>query len=318
LRLSRKGLAEHRPLTHQRHEPPMKPLSIALLLLMLPAIATAATPEQNYLTARDGFIAKLKKMNSSGAGYVKAEDAAKHNLEAQLERIIGPFDMAGVKGLGKINLDTLSQGDEGFGMLDGLAFAAEDKSVDVIVTTDGLFDAWLKGHRDWWKGMANVPPVGADALRFDAFYTQAISTDAAVSKFAELPVAKPAAASFATAMLAMRSQDEGVGAPDEIFVAVMSGGRVLIAYAAVGAKVAPIAACDAIWKAAEAKATAAFAAEAAAAPKDQAKMPDGGALREQGAAAFRACFAERFKATPDFAKVSQQAQALLDRLPAAR
>ena len=94
----------------------------------------------------------------------------------------------------------------------------------------------------------------------------------------------------------------------------MSGGRVLIAYAPVGEKVAPIAACDEIWKAAEAKATAAFAAEAAADAKAQAKMPDGGALRDQGAVAFRACFAERFKATPDFAKITQQAQALLDRL----
>jgi hypothetical protein len=295
----------------------MKPLPIALLVLMLPAIAAAATPEQSYLASRDSSIAKLKKLDSSATGFAKAEDAAKRNLELQLGRIIGPFDMAGVKGPGKINLDTLSAGDEGFGMLDGLAFKAEDKSIEVVVTTDGLFDAWLKGHKDWWKGMANVPPAGADALRFDAFYTQAISTDAAVSKFADIPVAKSATASFATAMLAMRSQDEGVGSPDEIFVALISGGHVLIAYAPVGEKIAPIAACDAIWKAAEAKATAAFAAEAAADPKAQAKMPEGGALRDQGAAAFRACFAERFKATPDFARISQQAQALLDRLPAA-
>ena len=40
----------------------------------------------------------------------------------------------------------------------------------------------------------------------------------------------------------------------------------------------------------------------------------GSDLREQGAKAYRACFAERFKTTPAFAKVTQQAQALLDRL----
>jgi hypothetical protein len=292
----------------------MKSLSIALLLLMLPAVATAATPEQSYLASRDGFIAKLKKLDSSKPGFAKAEDAAKRNLELQLGRIIGPFDMAGVKGAGKINLDTLSEGDEGFGMLDGLAFSAADKSFQVIVTTDVLFDAWLKGHKDWWKGMANAPPVAADALRTDAFYTQAISTDAAVSKFADLPVAKPADASFASAMLDMRSQDEAVGSPDEIFVALISGHRILIAYAPIGEKIAPIAACDEVWKAAEAKATAAFAAEASADAKSATPKPDGADLREQGAAAYRACFAERFKTTPAFAKLTQQAQALLDRL----
>jgi hypothetical protein len=292
----------------------MKSLSIALMLLMLPAVATAATPEQSYLASRDGFIAKLKKLDSSKPAFAKAEDAAKRNLELQLERIIGPFDVAGVKGAGKINLDTLSEGDEGFGMLDGLAFAAADKSFQFVVTTDVLFDAWLKGHKDWWKGMANAPPVAADALRTDAFFTQAISTDAAVSKFADLPVTTPAGASSASAMLDMRSQDEAVGSPDEIFVALISGHRVVIAYAAVGEKIAPIAACDEVWKAAEAKATAAFAAEASTDAKSATPKPDGSDLREQGAKAYRACFAEHFKTTPAFAKVTQQAQTLLDKL----
>ena len=42
--------------------------------------------------------------------------------------------------------------------------------------------------------------IGA-ALKDESFYTQAIPTDAAVVNFNDLPIAKPASASFAFAML---------------------------------------------------------------------------------------------------------------------
>ena len=59
-------------------------------------------------------------------------------------------------------------------------------------------------------------------------------------------------------------------------------------------------ACDAIWKAAEKK--------------------SGGAknfdeIRNQGDADFHRCFAEHFKTTPSFPKLTAEAQALVDALP---
>ena len=71
-------------------------------------------------------------------------------------------------GPAKLNIDTFSKGDEGFGTLDGLRFDAklgkngetagqngadghyvEPKS-HIIVTTQTLFERWLHAHKDWW------------------------------------------------------------------------------------------------------------------------------------------------------------------------
>ena len=49
----------------------------------------------------------------------------------------------------------------------------------VVVTTEGLFKIWLREHRKWWRDN-NVPQDPAKALRHTSFYTQAMSTDAAV------------------------------------------------------------------------------------------------------------------------------------------
>jgi hypothetical protein len=43
---------------------------------------------------------------------------------------------------------------------------------------------WLRAHKDWWdKGLKNVPQQIAAALDDESFYTQAMSTDAAVVNF---------------------------------------------------------------------------------------------------------------------------------------
>ena len=61
------------------------------------------------------------------------------------------------------------------------------------MTTDALLDHWLDEHKNWWgPKVANVPQDVAAALKSEAFYTQALMTDAAIMKYAELPVAKPA------------------------------------------------------------------------------------------------------------------------------
>ena len=238
----------------------MKRVSLILVLMCLPGIAAAASPEANYLAARDRYIARFKRQAavSSTPALDKAGLAAEHDLERQLKDLVGPFRITGFAGAGQINLDTLMAGDEGFGMLDGLVFSSPDKTTRIVVTTNGLFDAWRKGHKAWWEKTANVPADGSQALRSEPFYTQAVSTDAAVSIFADIPVVKPNGASFANAILALRSQDVGVGIPDELFVAAIAGRRVFVLNAPVEHKLQPIAACDAVWHAAEEKSSAAL------------------------------------------------------------
>ena len=62
--------------------------------------------------------------------------------------------------------------------------------------------------------------IGA-ALKHESFYTQAISTDAAVINFGALPIARPAGATFAYGFLAGRTQDAIPDEANEVFACAL-------------------------------------------------------------------------------------------------
>ena len=222
------------------------------------AAPAKSSPEDRYVASRDAAIKKLKPLYDAGkmddAG-TKIEDAARADLEAQLRVILGPLDYAGF-GPGKLNLNSLYEGDEGYGTLDGLRFDANvgdtgepagskpdgtyvEPKAHIIVTTQTMFARWLRAHKDWWdKGVKNVPQQIGAALRDESFYTQAISTGAAVINFNELPVARPASATLAYAMLAGHTQSEIPDTADEVFVAALANGKAYVAFSSIAPKVA--------------------------------------------------------------------------------
>jgi hypothetical protein len=187
----------------------------------------------------------------------------------------------------------LFKDDVGFGMLDGLAYSSEDYKTRVIVTTEGLFKTWLRGHRKWWRE-SNVSQDPAKALSHMSFYTQATSADSAVIKYAELPIRKPASASIAFAMLSVRAQDIGPWDADEVVVSVMQGGKLYVVRVPAAAKVGPIPPCVELWNKALRKAETN--------PDDK--------IRDEGDAAFHRCFAERAPQEKGFPDLVRQAQAM--------
>ena len=284
---------------------------IAVAIVTAPILpATAATPEQAYIAARDAAIAKVKAMDKANMDKAKAkpastngddsaelalEEKARKGLEVPLRAVVGPVAIKGLDGEGAINLDSLSEGDEGFGLLDGIIYGPADAKTRVIVTTDGLLARWLNRHKDWWgKGSAGIPLNPGAAVKTDAFYTQAVPTDAAIMRFAELPIRKPAGAAFAFAMLAARSQDDAPAKADEIFVAMAQGGRVFIAFTKELDAIGPIASCDQI-------------------KSDLVKKSE--ALRDKADTEFLRCFAEKASQQNGFAGAVTAAQALIARLP---
>jgi hypothetical protein len=220
----------------------MKALLI-VLLAFASATAEAASLEETYLAARNQYIAKFKKLEVSaltGDALSKQEKQALSDLEQQLRRIIGDIAIRGFSSQGKTNLDTLSTGDVGFGLLDGLAFSSQDGKAQLVVTTETLLHDWLRTHKNWWKKEKNAPQKVEDALKSEPFYTQAISADAAVFKYAEVPVKKLASAQVVVAILDARSQDMGPRTPDELIVSVVQDGKAFIATEPVKAKINPI------------------------------------------------------------------------------
>ena len=177
------------------------------------------------------------------------------------------------------------------------------------MTTQTLFERWLRAHREWWDGkIKNVPQRIGDALRDESFYTQAISSGAAVINFSALPIAKPGSASFAHAMLAGRTQSEVPDAADKIFVSAIAGGKVYIAYGSIKPEVR-IAACTEI-RVYDKRSTEVFE-QFQRKEINQKAYDRSGNLRQKGEDAFKRCFAERAPREPAFADATRQAQELL-------
>ena len=88
--------------------------------------ALAASPEADYLEARDKAIAEVKALENSKASQSAidaAMDKALADLTKRLKDIVGP--VSGFPGPGRLNLDTLSENQVGYGNLDGVAYVDE-------------------------------------------------------------------------------------------------------------------------------------------------------------------------------------------------
>ncbi|WKA31735.1 hypothetical protein [Bradyrhizobium roseum] len=309
-------------------------LGLTLPFVLAATIASAAPPtriaEDRYIAARDAAIANISAIYDAGDradAARKAEEAASADLLGQMRVILAEPDRDGF-GPAKLNIDTFSKGDEGFGTLDGLRFDAklgmngemagqngadgqyvEPKS-HIIVTTQALFERWLRAHKDWWgKNSKNVPQQIAAALKHESFYTQAISSGAAVVNFNSLPIEKPPTASFAHAMLAGRTQSELPEAADHVFVAAIANGKVYIAYGLIDPPVqAPD--CLAIRRDYLGKADQADddLRTGKIARKAYNKLGD---LRQKGEDAYKRCFTQNAPNRPFFAEATRQAEKLL-------
>ncbi len=278
------------------------------LLLALPAAASAASPEQAYLAARDAYV----KAFSHGDVDLDKHTRALADLETQLRKIIGPTTLPGFPTEGKIHLDTLSKEDEGFGLLDGLAYAIPldekgiDEKVSVVVTTRPLFETWLRAHK------TNLQA----APKSDDFYREALSTDAAVVTFAQLPLAKPSWAKTAFGVLAIRTQDLVGSTPDEIDIVVVGAERAYAVTAKLEVAVGPIAACEKPRQQLKAQAQAAWAAYEQSGRKNEALSDKATKLEGRSDTAYVQCFATRPRDASGFAAAVKQAQSLIDLLPA--
>ncbi|HUI16007.1 MAG TPA: hypothetical protein VL048_21315 [Xanthobacteraceae bacterium] len=293
---------------------------LAALITAALAVASsaAATPaEDAYIAARDAAIAKVKAATDAEPANPTGGDDEKvialdnrelADLEKLMRVIVEPVAIKGLDGESAINLDTLFQHDEGFGLLDGMVYGKVDARTRVIVTTDGLFRHWLQEHKDWWdKDSAPLPQEPSAVVRDNDFYTQAVMTDAAIVRFADLPIHQPANTDFAYAMLASRTQDEVPAEADEIFIALEHGGRVFIAYTKDFRPIGPIAACNAIRRD--------FIKKAAETAQKPGPDQDPDALSAEADVQFLRCFAAAAPQQRGFAAAVKAAQTLLDDLP---
>jgi hypothetical protein len=293
------------------------------------ANAAPLSPEDRYIAARDAAIAKITKLYDDKQDEVaqKADAAVRGDLLLQLKAIVGETER---KGYGPVRLSLMSlssSGDEDYGALDGLRFealigengekagrnGADGKYVEpkafIVVTTQKLFEHWLHHDHKEWLRSKDLSQNFASALKDETFYTTTFPNGSAMVNFSSLPIAKPAAATFAYAMLGGRTQDAMPNAANEIYVAAIANGKAYVASSTIKPKV-QVPGCIAIKSGYEKKAEKAGSnfQSGKLGKKADDKLPD---YRQQGEDAYKKCFAERAPREPAFAEATKQAQALL-------
>jgi hypothetical protein len=267
-----------------------------------PAAVKAAAPAWGKAAmqqkAKAIALAKAKaaaqdKAKAAALEKVTALEKAEHaKLEADMREMVGPISIAGFDKEGKLNLGGLIKGDQGFGALDGLVFTSADNKASVIVTTTGAFRRWLAEHKNWWGPSGDsIPQQPGVAVQQNAFYTQALMSDAAIVGLTDLHVRKPLGSVFVYALLGARTQDALPREANEVFIAVGRRGNVFIGRARIE-PVGPIPRCDATWK-------------AAAAPQDDDKA------RKKAETRFLKCFGSWARYQPRYGDALSAAQQII-------
>ena len=276
--------------------------------LSAPMTLVAASPEEKYFETRDNFIRQFSTASSPEANYEKVLsklEKALSKLEKQLQLIIGPVDVAHFPKRGKINLETLEQGDGGFGQVDGLRFDSEHEPL--FVTTTGLLNAYLQQHKE-------LPTEMGKLAKAEEFYSLALYWDEAVTHFAEVPVRTTNDKSFAYAFLGLWAQDIGPFPPKNLFVFFANGDRVFVVSTEVQSNIDQIAECKDVWDGFKKKSDAASAAYQASELKEQKATDDTVRYEEEGFRAYCQCFEQRAETEPFFKQLTKQAQTLVDNL----
>lgn len=282
-------------------------LLTALLLSTRSTLSAQIGSESRYAAFKDSAIRSLTARVKRGepfATYNTAHDSALRELERRLRVIIGPPQTKSFLGPGRINTDDLFPDDVGSGGLDALNYETVDHASTMLVTTRSLLAAWLTQVRP------GVPRDPIAALGTPDFYTFAINTEAAVYKYATVPLAGASRLGVVAAMLVIRAQDTGPLTPDQVIVTAIRGSRVFIVTAPAAVKIAPPAACLALRD--SIIALPAARKEAYLRSKIADTVALNSAIRDDDAddIAHRSCYGERVPRKPAFQKIVMQVQAI--------
>src|SRR6266496_514921 len=281
--------------------------------LSAPRTLLAASPEEKYFETRDNFIREFEKASTPIDGFAEQDQHALDEqdkralaeLEKQLKPIVGAVNVEGFPKEGKINLETLQNGDLGFGQVDGLRFTANQEYL--FVTTDNILKKYLAGRPELPKDLAELSKTGE-------FYTLAITAESAVTYFAEIPVKSPNEKSYVRAFLGLTAQDIGPFIPKDIFVFVTKGNRILAVQSPAATEITEIPQCRNEWERFAKKNSDAMEVYRSSGFKNQKASDESVQYEEQGFEAYQRCYDREAKNQKFFASLKKQAQSIVDRL----
>src|SRR5262245_36473359 len=245
----------------------------------------AASLEEKYFETRDNFIRQFEKsIDSDWRTRMKKDEHALAELEKQLKAIVGPVNVEGFPKKGKINLQTL-QKDYGFGQADGLGFSA--KQENLFVTTDNILKKYLAEQPELPKDLAELSRTGE-------VYVRAITAEAAVTYYAEIPVKSANGKSYVHAFLGLTAQDIGPIIPKDIVVFVTNGNRILAAQSPAATDITEIPQCRNEWESFAKKKSSAMEVRSSGS-NNQKASDESVEYEEQGFEAYHRCYEREAK-----------------------
>jgi hypothetical protein len=269
--------------------------------------AKAQSAEDRYLAARDAALERFTpdRVPNVGQRELDEEGKARAELDGLMRAVVGAQSLDGFEP-GQFNLTTLFSGDIDFGRLDGLTFEADGGDTRMVLTTRSLLTKWLQAK--WQDPKDRVAPD--IAMKSETFYLRALGSDAAILRYADIPLG----VADAFAILAARTQDAPPFEADEVLVTALRGERVFVASVRVEPALS-VAACTRAREEAEAKLAELERAEIKPGPRNAAALERVIKLRDRIETDFRSCFAERAPKEPGFANAVKRAKDMLARMP---
>lgn len=264
------------------------------------------------LALRTKYEQSLRSKDRTGDTAVyHADSLALRDLEGHLRPLIGPLTVAGFSGGGRINPTTLLPGDIDSGMPDGLRYASRDGGARMFVTTPALLRAWIA---DYFAGDSTVPRDPFVALSDEKVYSPMLGDDAAVVRYADLPVSDPHRRVLA-AMLVDRAQDDCFDCrPGAVLLSVNAGDRIFVVDAPARDTIEIPARCQRAAKA-DTVPPPAFEAYRRNGLKDTSAFDRSEHAEVQNFAELLRCYGDGIRSDPGFAQLVSQARGLIEALP---
>ncbi|MFG1412378.1 hypothetical protein V5G24_14805 [Xanthobacter sp. VTT E-85241] len=287
-----------------------------LLAAALPASAFGGPAENAYIAARDKYVAAIAAAEKAGANndaVFKQDERARADLEKQMTALLGPLAFKGLEKKPSFSPGALYDGDMESGRPDGLLFHDVKYETRIFVSPEPVLANWV-GHEAENLGLRAGEGLEG-AFKSDPFYTQATGSDAAFQGYVDLPLSAQDGETLHAALGVFAQDDVGNAPPNAIVIGRLSAGRVSVGTIPALEAFKFIPACTKVWKDFESKANALFAAvQKGGKGADDPRWDKANALRDEGSAAVRACYAREMVTQPQFAAVLKKAEALLQKM----
>lgn len=284
------------------------PLVGAAFLAAAYVLPAAAGPADDYLAAKAKAVTAARAAAKAG----RNEEAALKDLGRRMSALVGPVRFKGL-GAPAFTLEFLVGGeDEPNATLDGLAFADTDDTMRLVVSPEPIFNAWLAAR----AADARAPAAFAEGLKGAAgtyyFVNNAvINTSGSFDGYADLPLAGAGGETIYASLGFYGDEVPGNNPPNTIAIVRVAEGRAVVGITAVELTVPPMKACDAIWAPFKAKGDALSDAADKDGKEDDPRWEEAAEVYDDGASAYRACFAREAKGKPFLAEAQAKAEAFL-------